>query len=44
MGQTHQFVVCADDVNLLGENIIDIEVLVDARKEVNGEVRHKKIC
>jgi hypothetical protein len=37
--KTHQLLVCADGINLLGENT---EVLLNARKEVGLEVTGKK--
>jgi hypothetical protein len=43
---THQLLVCADDVNLLGDNIEAIkkhmETLIDASKEVGLEVNTEK--
>jgi hypothetical protein len=45
---THQQVVCADDVNLLGDNIDTIkkntETLIDAGKEIGLEVNVEKCC
>jgi hypothetical protein len=44
---THQLLVCADDVNLLGDNIDAIkknmESLIDATKEVGLEVNTEKL-
>jgi hypothetical protein len=43
---THQLLVCADDVNLLGGNIDAIKkntgTLIDARKEIGLEVNSEK--
>jgi hypothetical protein len=47
LNETHQFLVCADDVNLLGDNIDTInkntETLIDASKDVGLEVNVEKI-
>jgi hypothetical protein len=43
---THQLLVCADNVNLLGDNIDamkkNTETLIDASKEVGLEVKAEK--
>jgi hypothetical protein len=41
---THQFLVFADDVNLLGKNTIikNVEVVIDAGKDVDVEVSTEK--
>jgi hypothetical protein len=43
---THQLLVCADDVNLLGDNLQipyrKIQTLIDASKEVGLEVNAEK--
>jgi hypothetical protein len=43
---THQFLACADDVNILGKNIDTMqknkEALLDASKEVGLEVNSEK--
>jgi cell division protein YceG involved in septum cleavage len=46
LNETHQILACADDVNVVGENIDTIQkntkALVDASKEVGLEVNPKK--
>jgi hypothetical protein len=43
---THQLLICADDVNLLGDNLYipyrKKQTLIDARKEVDLEVNTEK--
>jgi hypothetical protein len=43
---THQFLACADDVNLLGDNIDtkkkNTETLIDASKQVGLEINVEK--
>jgi hypothetical protein len=39
---THQLLAYADDVNLLGNNIEDIETIINARKEVGLEINIEK--
>jgi hypothetical protein len=47
LNRTHQLLVCADDVNLLGSNIDTMkkntETFIGARKEVGLEVNAKRI-
>jgi hypothetical protein len=46
LNETHQLLVCADDVNLLGDNVDTIkenmETLIDTSKEVDLGVKAEK--
>jgi hypothetical protein len=46
LNETHQLFACADDINIVGENVDTIkkktEALLDASKEVGLEVNQEK--